>query len=427
MKRRLCLLVFCFLLFYRASADGQCPAILRFEPDNCGSTVYYDIDVGGNLVEVDYQHATERIMRNFAFDGERMPQALGGFCDVAGEYVCLYVKKPLLPTSVRSDRWLVQFGLWEGSGVSAIQTNILFNYAGDWVVVPVDRQKVYVWYFDIQDKRRTTRLVFDPSIHKVVGEFDFDLRDTSIIGRSHDGQHLYIANFRNQVAVVDSKTNRERGLVSFDSINGEAHDWRETFTMALSGSYVLVVWKYPEEQEMKLWLYDLDRRMVLAQSELMPILYGRFTIECDNGIPDMVRLVAMDIARGRPEATGTLHSFMVEGGKIVKEPSSSFNTATEILLVDAKTGKLIVVKRKGVGHISILHVEPFVEWMRENMWHMASEIQELSFERARQLLLEAMNGDRSNAATQAFVSSLQYKPDEWTKIDHTQTTNTDDK
>ena len=188
MKHCLYLLII-FFLFYSSFVGAQSPAVLRDRPENCGPIVYYDIDLSGNLIEVDYVRATERIVRNFTFDGELMPQALGGFCDVAGEYVCLYVKKPPSSISTRFDRWLAWFSLWDRSGASTTQTNILFNYAGDWAIVPVDQRKVYVWNSELQD-RRNTKLVFDPSINKVVGEFDFELRGTSLVGRSRGGDYL---------------------------------------------------------------------------------------------------------------------------------------------------------------------------------------------------------------------------------------------
>ena len=419
MEHHLCL-VATFFLVSSVSAGEPCPAVIRSGPEIGGPSVYHDIDVNGNLVEIDYPHATERIIRHGVFGEGQTVLATSGFLDVSGNYTCLFVRSSPLCPSDRFGRWFARLARWDQSGNFALSTNILMNHAGDWAVLPIDRQKVYVQYGSPQG--RVMRTVFDPYVNKVVGEFNFDLRDTSLLGCSQDRRRLYVADSLSPVVVVDAKTDRENGRVSFDKLNGETHDRRYAFVVALSGEHALIKWKYPEQSEMRLWLYDLDRHMLLAQSERMPFLYGRFTIERDDGTPRKVGLVAMEIVGGKRQATGALHTFTVEGEKIAKGASASFDSVKEIPLVHVETGKLVVAKRRGIGHFSILHVESFLNWTRENPLFEASEV---SVERAIGLLSEGKNRDASNTAIRAFCESIQYKPDEWTRVE--QTTNNENR
>ncbi len=197
------------------------PVRLQAVPEVCGSSVFYDIDGDGNLVKADAVSDSQHVVGHIPVSTNEMESATGGFYDLEGTYACLFFpsteKKVDHDVNVRL--WLSDLALNQTTA-----TSILLDRRGDWAVFPVQRDKIYVQYDDTT-LRRAVRLIYDPTMNRVSGSFEFDLRKKSLISLSNDGDHLYLAHpFTSYVQDIDAHTDKEIARYSFDSLEGQVHD-----------------------------------------------------------------------------------------------------------------------------------------------------------------------------------------------------------
>lgn len=342
MKMVVCLGIIGLLVATNApSVFGQAWEI-RSHPRVGDDIEYFDLAADGRLLKIHYGRDTATEVGKVDLSGLRSALPWQGWILPDGSWVLLSLengtKRPL-------------FGrIYLGSPHSPLQATSFRPALGEFEILPLSERVVLVQWTEPGNHSIVHRHRLDPSRNALIGAFDFSLHSGSFsasVGRHHYLSHALSDRITShQEAGWNQTSTIEIGDYLANAVLGSF------FVRALTPNAVLVLHQAASNQWTKLYLLALPGLSLIAESESLKRIAGRFRIFRDQPDSWKVFWFEQTVGSGQILPASKVHQFVQEGARLRHESTRNFDRKSEMMLWDREQNRMLKIPIHRYDYVS---------------------------------------------------------------------------
>ncbi len=306
---------------------------IRSHPRVGDDIEYFDLTADGRLLKIHYGRDAAREVGKIDLSGLRSALPWQGWILPDGSWVLL---------SLETGTKRPTFGrIYLGSPHSPLQATSFRPVLGEFEILPLSERVVLVQWTEPGNHSIVHRHRLDPSRNALIGAFDFSLHSRSFSASKGRRHYLSHALSDRITSLREAEWNQASTIEISEYVANAVPG--SFFVRALSSNAVLVLHQAASNQWTKLYLLALPGLSLIAESESLERIAGRFRIFRDQ--PDSWRIFCIEetVGSGQILPANRAHQFVQEGARLRHESTRSFDRKSETMLWDREQNRMLKI------------------------------------------------------------------------------------